>query len=99
MIILNTTIPTKLFDFDRQEMTFTAELSTIMGNGHDPFSRIYDDAIDAGLALISPRGNVIVYAHVSTERDPEGETMYWEFEPIPEHKAKAGCTKVVLFND
>jgi hypothetical protein len=57
---------------------FTAEMSDLHG-----FGRVYDDAADEGLTLVSSRypGEQVVFVVERVERDREGDTLYWELGP------------------
>lgn len=57
---------------------FVAEASDLPA-----FSRVWDDACDVGLTLVSARtGREIVCAVDHIERDLEGETRWWDLKPI-----------------
>lgn len=50
-----------------------------------PFGRVYDDACDEGLTLVSHvTGREMVFAVDHIERDREGDLMYWDLKPVRE---------------
>lgn len=71
---------------------FVAEASEI-----GPFTRVYDDACDVGMTLISQRtGNAVTFVVNHTERDAEGDVLYDDL--VPADFKPRGFT-VRIFND
>jgi hypothetical protein len=65
--------------------------------------RIYDDAMDVGIAIRSIKtDNVVTYYWAGEIRNGENELQYVEYLPLPEDVKKypsAAGTKVHIFND
>ena len=60
--------------------------------------RVYDDACDVGMTLISHRtGKRIVFAEGATVRDAEGDVQYTDFHPARPGEWAAGTVRI--FND
>lgn len=80
-VLQPTPVSTRQFSFDQTTQTFTAEVSDL---GRDfRFGRVYDDACDAGLTLVSARsGSQIVFCVEHEERDSEGDLLYWVLRPV-----------------
>ena len=87
------------FTLDRQTRTFTAEASDLgYRAGESPFGRVYPDACDEGLTVISDRsGREVVFAIDHEERDADGDLLWWVLEPV-EGEGLAGY-RVQIFND
>lgn len=100
-------VSTDRFTFDHDTRTFVAEASDF-GSLRDrlatnglvgPFGRVYDDACDIGLTLVSHvSGTRVVFAVEHEERDREGDLLYWDLLPAQLHERTAGL-KVRIFND
>lgn len=87
-------VSTRLFSYDRRARVFTAESSDLGG----PLERVYDDAADVGLTLVSETTGVeLVYRVMHHERDLEGELLWTDLEPV-DPRRRGLCT-VRLFND
>lgn len=76
--------------------SFVAEISDL--GPSFKFGRVYDDACDEGLTLVSQwSGDEIVFAIDREIKDGEGELMGWELKPVPEsHRRHLSIT---IFND
>ena len=60
--------------------------------------RVYDDACDLGLTLVSHKtGREIVFAMYREIRDGEGELQAEEYEPADVRQR--GIARLVIFND
>lgn len=70
-------VSTRQFSFDNGTHNFSAEISSTNGLG-----RVYDDACDDGLTLVSSRTNrEIVFVVKETHRDGEGDITHWTLVP------------------
>ncbi len=62
------------------------EASTI---GFQRCERLYDDACDEGVVLVSPRtANLVRWFHTDTVRDADQDVVEWVFKPCSESVAK-----------
>lgn len=76
---------------------FVSEISNF-GKGFN-FERVYDDACDVGMTLVSARtGDAVVFAVTGEQRDADGDLMYWTLEPAPYQRNRPTCT-VHIYND
>lgn len=67
-------VSTDRFTYDGATNTFIADASDL-----PPFGRVYADACDVGLTLVSAKsGCSVVFAVSREERDGEGELLYTE---------------------
>lgn len=87
-------ISTRQFTYDAQARKFIGEISSTHG-----FGRVYDDAADEGLTLVSCRTGAEVVFAVWEERrdDAENEITSWVLRPVGRPDLD-GAT-LVLFND
>lgn len=95
MLLNPAPVSTARFQWDGQR--FSAEISDLPG-----FGRVYDDACDEGLTLVSARrpGEQIVFAVTHIERDREGDLLYWDLAPAFGQPTAWSCTFTVrVFND
>lgn len=73
------------------------------GLGDFLLGRVYDDACDVGLTLVSHRtGAKVVYALHGEKRNSEGELLYTDFLPVREslrNNQAAAHTRVRIYND
>lgn len=87
---------TRSITFDREANLLVSEISTL-GVGVT-FERVWDDACDEGLTLISHRTNrEVVYAVDRIEADREGDILYWDL--IPARLDEQFLPTLRLFND
>jgi len=57
--------------------------------GFRRLERLYDDACDEGVVLLSPRtGNEVRWYLTQTVTDGEGDVLEWVFKPCPESVSK-----------
>ena len=96
-----TRISTDRLTWSKQTRSFVAEISDFNGTNLQ-LARLYPDACDVGLTLVSHRtGREATYALYQEVRS-EGEVQAWEFTPTRETlraQPQLKGTKVVLFND
>ena len=89
-------ISTKQFTYVKEEGLLVAEASSL-----PPFGRVYDDACDEGLTLVSHKtGREVVYVVNSIGRehmDPAGDLLYWDL--VPARASESGLPTVRVFND
>ena len=98
MILSPAPVSTDRFSFDLNDRVFTAELSDL---GRDfRFGRVYDDACDVGLTLVSTRtGRRVVFAIENEIRDREGELLWIDLRPADLREAQILRCNIRLFND
>lgn len=94
MILRPTAVSTEKFSYHGS--VFTCEISDL-GPGFQ-FGRVYDDACDEGLTLVSHRtGREVVYV-VNHQQYKEGELVAWELIPAkPSDRPR--CGSIVIYND
>jgi len=84
-------VSTRQLTWDPQTREYVGEISSTHG-----FGRVYDDACDEGLTLVSGRtGNEEVFVVIDEVRDAEGDTQYWVLRPVNPNLDAA----LRLFND
>jgi hypothetical protein len=73
-------VQASLFTWDAPTRTFSADISDLPGRG---FGRVWDDACDEGLTLISrfPGRQPAVFAVSHEERDRDGDVRWWDLSP------------------
>jgi len=85
-------VSTNQFHYDSVGREYVGEMSSTNG-----FGRVYDDACDEGLTLVSSRtGKSVVFVVDATIRDAEGDIEYWMLVPATERSLRIS---VRLFND
>lgn len=91
------------FSYQANTKTFITEASDLGRVGEDLFERIYPDACDEGLVIISDKTNTeMVFFLADTETDPEGDTTAWHLRLTPEcvrRRPDLADMRVVIFND
>ena len=93
MLLKPSRVSTDRLTFCREEWLLVAEMSDLPG-----FGRVWDDACDEGLTLVSHRtGREVVYAVNHIERDDEGDLLYWDLRPV-DHRDNSLPT-LRVFND
>jgi hypothetical protein len=89
------------FTWSKGTGNFVAEASELGLRPGQGFGRVYDDACDEGLTLVSSKypGKEIVFVVNEVERDREGDTLCWKL--IPANLAERNRVKfgVTVFND
>lgn len=89
----------KLFTFDANKKTFTAEDSDL---GGAEFDTVFGDGRQAGLQLVSERTGAVSTWGVTHETIRDGELMYITLTPTPDTAAKfSGLANhsMIIFND
>jgi lysophospholipid acyltransferase (LPLAT)-like uncharacterized protein len=82
-------VATSQFMYDTVTRTFSAEISSTNG-----FGRVYDDAADDGLTLVSTKtGKEIVFVVSDVHRDREGDLTHWDLVAV------GAPFRMVVFND
>lgn len=90
-------VSTARFHYDKLDQMFSADISDL-GKGFD-FDRIYPDACDAGLILVSHKtGKAIPFYVSETRYNDEGEVMFWRLQADSRDPRIRNIT-MVLFND
>jgi hypothetical protein len=95
MILRPTPLPTERFTYVPAQNMFVAEASDLPA-----LERVYDDACDEGLTLISQRtGREVVFGveGVERDRDGDGDVQYWDLRPVCPAEWAAGTVRI--FND
>lgn len=100
------------FYFHHDIKKLTADASDLgLQAGELPYSQVYNDAADVGIAIRSHRtGKLAIYTLKSTD-EKDGNIRAWEYAPAPRHESMM-CpkgdvarwedyknTSVVIFND
>jgi hypothetical protein len=84
---------TRQFLYQPAGNLLTAEMSSLNG-----FGRVWDDACDEGLTLVSHRtGREVVYAVSGMERDRDGDIAAWTLRPASPRDAALPTVKI--YND
>lgn len=97
MILQPTLVSTERFTYVPAENMFVTEASDLgLGHGID-FGRVYDDACDVGLTLVSHRTGTRVVFAIEHEERRDGDLLYWDLRPAD--RSKWGCGTVRIFND
>jgi hypothetical protein len=87
-----TPISTERFQFNRDLMMFSAEMSDLTG---EQISRVFDGSVR--MTLVSHRsGRAVVFALAHEERDREGELLWSDFKPLTD---RGIAVTVRLYND
>lgn len=96
-------IPMTIFNYHKDDETFSQEISTLQGNGFDPFSQVYEDACDEGFTMVSEQtGRKVTFYLDDVGRDGEREITRWSYMPTPESVRQIPGIenlKVIIFND
>lgn len=84
-------VSTRQLHYDPAKRQYVGEISSTNGLG-----RVYDDACDEGLTLVSATtGREVVFVVDRTVRDDDGDVMFWELVPASDSVR----VSVLLFND
>ncbi len=84
-------VSTRQLSWFADERRYVGEISSTNG-----FGRVYDDACDEGLTLVSARtGNEQVFVVADVDVDSEGDVRFWTLKPVDRHLD----VSVTLFND
>lgn len=95
---------TQQFYFDTPTKHFVTEASELSQGGRiDMFHRIYDDAMDVGLVLVSHRtGREATYYLHEEKRNSDRDLMVWILLPTPQTLRKmpeVAGTEIHILND
>lgn len=93
----------KIFTHDKGKKSLVTEASMLCGVGSNMLSRLYDDAMDAGLALRNHKTGTVTYWTLDDViYDTEGDVSHWELKPVESQLATspglAGYS-MTIFND
>lgn len=82
----HSTYSTKLFDYHKESKTFLVDCSTLIHATSQPlFGRIYNDAADEGLILIShTTGAPLVFYVDEIVRNSDDDIAMWKLKMCPE---------------
>jgi len=98
MILRPLPVKSSQFTWIREERRFVAEISDLGGQ----FGRVYDDACDEGLTLVSSQDSGrqdVVFAIDREECDAEGDVLYWDLVPASLALRSRVPFTVRVFND
>lgn len=91
---------TNQFSYQPHTRTFISDVSDL---GPQVFERIYDDACDVGVQLVSAKtGKVIPFLMNDEVRDFDNDILRWNFVVEPTYARRnpsIADLKVVIFND
>lgn len=94
MILRPTPVSTKQLMWFSDEHKFLADISDL--GPQFKLGRVYDDACDEGLTLVSEwTGKEIVFAMHEELKNEEGDVEGWEFKPV----SNSVNLTIILFND
>lgn len=97
-ILHSTPIRSSAFHYNKQTKTLTAEMSDL-GTGRKWY-RVYDDACDAGITIISDHtGREVVFVITYTATDRDGDTLHWLLKPAKKYQGVDEELQVIIFND
>lgn len=88
-------VSTRSLTFDRENNLLVGEISTL-GVGVT-FDRVFDDACDEGLTLISHRTQREVVYYVDHVEARDGDLLYWDL--VPANLNERFLPTLRLFND
>jgi hypothetical protein len=86
---------TRQFTWLPETRQFVGEISSTNG-----FGQVFDDSCDEGMTLVGKTGEEVVFCVDRTERDAEGDILFWILRPAVSlgRRQVPSCT-VQLFND
>lgn len=91
------------FYYSPDDKQFSAESSDFCRMNSQLFHRLYQDACDEGITIISTKSYSEVDYYIDEEhKNGEGELLSWLLKPTPEALRKtplASGTSVLIFND
>lgn len=98
MLLKPAPVSTEKFSWFRDSRQFVAEISDF--GPHWQFGRVWDDAADEGLTLVSQwSGEEIVFVIFAEDTDGD-EVIGWHLKPAVRNDARlTGPIEVVVFND
>lgn len=91
MILKPKPVSIRQFNYDRATRTLAAEISSTNGMG-----RVFDDAADEGLTIVSSKGVEVVFC-VDRTNVKDGEIIGWTLRPVGDWTGSR--LTVELFND
>ena len=102
--ICTTTFESKLFTFNPMDRVFSTDASDLdLKPGQVPYSQIYDDAVDAGMIIVSQKtGYVAMFYLAAVVRDADCDVVSWLFTPTTETlraRPELEGWKAMVFND
>jgi hypothetical protein len=94
------TILSSKFDYNRDTMQLIADVSDL---GVDPFERVYGDACDVGIRIVSVRtGRSVMFVVHQEVRDAEGDILYWILKAVRDPRQQEPVLQLLtvkVFND
>jgi hypothetical protein len=96
-------VSSKYFDYDKETKEFSIDISMLHHSGADPFQRIFPGSAEKGFVMSSFKsGNFVAFIQVGEQRDPDGDLLFWTFEPTAQDKKDFPTlegVRVRIFND
>ena len=93
----------KLFTHNFESKMLVTDMSDLgCRAGHVPFSQLYDDACDVGIAVYNPRTNSTTYWYFVAEVSEKCEVTKWILQPTNESCRKhpgVQCYTMHILND
>ena len=96
-------ISTDMFFYNKVEKCFSQELSTLSGGrqNKEVFHRLYADACDDGLQLISHKTANVCTFYINRTHRQSGDITHWELLATPESVRKLphmDKVKIIIWN-
>jgi hypothetical protein len=97
-------VNSEFFNWNSESREFSAEISDLHHRRIDPLGALYaGGANDKGFVMVSKKTrNLVGFKLVSELCDPEGELLFWTFEPTDYEKQNnpdLQNVRVVIYND
>ena len=87
-------VSTRQFHYEAARTRFVGDISSTHG-----FGRVYNDACDEGLTLVSARtGREVTFVVNREHRNADGDITHWELIPAHYQRDVPPC-HILLFND
>lgn len=96
MILQPAPTPLARFTYLRTHNLLVADASDLLA-AREGFGRVWDDAADEGLTIVSPTGRNVVYVLTDRHRDDEGDMLWLDL--VPALPRDAALPTVRIFND
>jgi len=98
-MIIGPKMSTNLFNFYKEDYSFSQEASSLCRPNNNFFGRLYDDSSDEGFVLVSHHtGQEVPFYLASIDKSDEGEIQCWNFKSASPYMLLKDMT-VTVFND
>lgn|SRR5574343_64848 len=103
--MISNVFSSSMFRYDPKTREFFQEASTLSQGHGSPFGRIYPDACDLGLTIVSANTGVHATYYLTqegTDCKVDNEVVRWVLLPTPEtcRDVPGACgTRVIIWND